>query len=1013
MNFKKLSNITGWVVFTIATIVYFFSAERTGSLWDCGEFITGAYKLEVVHPPGAALFVLIGRMFTLIAEILSDNPEDISFSVNMLSGICSAFAATFVAWTTIMLGKLTLIGRDDTPDNSQAIALAGAGLVAGLSTAFCSSIWFSAVEGEVYAMSTFFTALTLWSTVKWYCLPDTPKSDRWLVFTVYAAGLSIGVHLLSLLTFPALALFYYFKKYENPNLKGMTLATIGGLAAVAFIQKFIIVGIPTLWSWLEVTMVNGFGAPFHSGIFPLILIIGGLIFFGLKYAHKRNNPLAQMLLVCTTLVVIAFSTIGVVVIRANANTPINMNNPSDPIRLIPYLNREQYGERALLKGPHFDADPIGTNSTDRYGRVGDKYEIVDRKVSYKFDPKDEILFPRIGHYEMGRPAQHRLWMGLKSDAKLPVGRPNQLDNMKFLVRYQIGWMYVRYFMWNFAGRQNGIQGFYPWDVKRGNWISGIDFIDEMRLHSTDNMPSAMKEDQGRNKYYMLPFLFGFLGLFYHASRRKNDFVALLALFLITGIGIIIYSNQPPNEPRERDYVLVGSFFTFCIWIGMGVVALYNILSDKVDRKMAAMGATALVLIAPMLMGFQNFDDHSRKDHSGSRDYASNFLNTCEPNAIIFTYGDNDTYPLWYAQEVEGIRRDVRVVNLSLIAVDWYIEQLRRKVNDSPALKMTLQPEQIRGRKRVQVQVDTRNEREMNLQAALKFVNEDHPVGPLDSYFPAKNLYIPVDRQKAVQMGMVSPQDTTVVDKMTFTLGNKNTLIKGDVAVLDIIANNIWERPIYFAVTCRQESLLGLGSYTQLEGLGLRVVPVRSKGERDIYGMIGNGRVNTDALYQNVMEDFRWGNFDKERLFVDRSYLPSVQSHRLAILRACGDLLKKGDKTKAVDLAEKFFESFPNMNFKYDAQIIPMIRIFVAAGDAEKAKKHMAILANETEEHLKFYNSLPIDELQMGFESDYAFALRTKDDLMRMARQLKDQALEEEYKSRFDPYDVRQLRDRDK
>ncbi len=1013
MNFKNLSNIAGWTVFTIATIVYFFSAERTGSLWDCGEFITGALKLEVVHPPGAALFLLIGRMFTIVAEVFSSNPEVISFSVNMLSGICTAFAAMFVAWSTIILGKLALVGREDEPDNAQSIALAGAGLVSGLATAFCTSIWFSAVEGEVYAMSTFFTALTLWTALKWYSLPDTPKADRWLVLTVYAAGLSIGVHLLSLLTFPALALFYYFKKYERHTLPGMFLAAIGGLLVVGFIQKVIIVGIPTLWSWLEIMMVNGLGAPFHSGVFPLVLILVAVFFFGLRFAHQQKNALLQLILVSTALVVISFSTIGVVVIRANANTPINMNAPSDPLRLIPYLNREQYGERPLLKGPHFDADPVGTVSKDRYGRVGDKYEIVDRKVSYEFNPKDEILFPRIGHYEMGRPQQHRLWMGLESDAKLPVGRPNQLDNLRFMFRYQMGWMYWRYFMWNFSGRQNGIQGYYPWDVKRGNWISGIKFLDEMRLHDYDNLPTAMANAQAQNKYYMLPFLFGLLGLLFHMRKRSNDFMGLLALFLITGLGIIIYSNQPPNEPRERDYVLVGSFFTYCIWIGFGVLALFQLLRNNLNRNVAAYAATAVILIAPLLMGFQNFDDNSRIKHSGSRDYASNFLESCEPNSIIFTYGDNDTYPLWYAQEVEEIRTDVRVVNLSLIAVDWYINQLRRKVNNSPPLKMTLTEAQIRGRKRVQVQIDGRNEREMNVLSALKFVGEDHPVGPMDSYFPAKKLYIPVNRNKAIQMGMISPQDTTVTDKMSFSLGGKNSLIKGDVAVLDIIANNIWDRPIYFAVTCRQESMLGLGDYTQLEGLGLRIVPTKSKGERNRYGMIGNGRVNADAVYENVMEKFRWGGFDEHQMYVDRSYLPSVQSHRLAILRTCEDLLNKGDKKKAVDLAEKFFQSFPNMNFTYDAQIIPMIRVFVNGGDREKAKKHMQILAQETEEHLHFYSNLSIDELQSGFETDYAYALRSKDDLIRMAQQIKDTELEKEYKSRFAPYDLERLRENQK
>ncbi len=1007
MDFKKLTNIAGWAVFAIAMIVYFFSAERTGSLWDCGEFITGSYKLEVVHPPGAALFLLIGRMFTMVASAISDDPAYIAFAVNILSGVCTAFAATFVAWSTMILGKLALLGREGTPSDSEGIALAGAGLVAGLATAFCSSIWFSAVEGEVYAMSTFFTALTLWAMLKWYALPDTPKSDRWMVFSIYAAGLSVGVHLLSILTFPALALLYYFKKYKNHNILGMAAAALSGVLFIAFLQKFIIVGIPTLWAGLERVCVNEFGLPFHSGIFPLLMIVGALVFFGIRFTQRRGTALMQILMVGTTLVVIAFSTVGVVVIRANANTPINMNNPSDALRLLPYLNREQYGERPLLKGPHFEAQPTGTDQIERYGRVGDRYEITDRKVSYTFNTQDEMFFPRIGHYEQGRPDQHRLWMGLEPGKPLPRGRPNQADNMNFLFKYQMNWMYWRYFMWNFAGKQNGIQGFYPWDVKRGNWLSGIPFIDEARLHEMGNLPEAMRLDQSRNKYYMLPLIFGILGLFFHIRNRPNDFIALLALFIITGLGIIIYSNQPPNEPRERDYVLVGSFFTFCIWIGMGVLALYKIFMNRVKLggSGAALAASALVLIAPILMGFQNFDDHSRKDHSGSRDYASNFLNSCAPNSIIFTYGDNDTYPLWYAQEVEGIRTDVRVVNLSLIAVDWYIDQLRRKVNNSPALKMSIPSDQMRGRKRVQVPVDTRRTEPMNLQQAIQIVGENRPQGPYDSFFPSQKLTIPVNAQKALEMGMVSPRDSNVVSQMIFNIGNKNSLIKGDLAVLDIVASNIWERPIYFAVTCRQESLLGLGDYTQLEGLGLRLTPVKSAGEKNRYGIIGNGRVNTDVAYDNVINKFKWGNFDNVETYVDRSYLPSVQSHRLVMLRTCESFLRKGNKQKAADLASKFFKSFPNMNFRYDAQVVPMIRVLVASGANEEAKKQINTLASETLDHLKFYTSLDVEELQSGYESDYAYAMRTKDDMIRMAQQMKDTALENKLTEMFAAFKI--------
>lgn len=1008
-TYKRLYNIAGWVVFAIAMTVYFFSVERTGSLWDCGEFITGAHKLQVVHPPGAPLFILVGRLFTFVAEIFSDNPEDIAFSVNLMSGACTALAATMICWVTIMMGRLALVGREEKEDDAQAMSLAGAGIVAGLCTAFATSIWFSAVEGEVYAMSTFFTTLTFWAVIKWYSRPDTPESDRWLIFAIYSAGLSIGVHLLSLLTFPALGLFYYFKKYNNHNLKGMILGVVGGLAFLVFIQKVIIVGIPKLWSMFELLTVNSMGLPFHSGIVPTVLLLVGLVYFGLRWAHQKRNALAQSLIVATTLVVIGFSTIGVVVIRANANTPINMNNPSDVFRLIPYINREQYGERPLLKGPHFNGSLAATDVEDRYGKVGDRYELVEQKISQEWSPNGEMLFPRMGHMDPNRKPLYYQWMGRQS------GDPTMGDNIYYFLRYQVGWMYWRYFMWNFSGRQNGEQGFFPWDLKSGHWISGIPFIDGPRLYDQSAMPESMLNDQARNKYFMIPLLFGILGLFFHFKRRPNDFLGLLALFIITGIGIIIYSNQPPNEPRERDYVLAGSIFTFCIWIGMGVLSLTQLLRTraKLDGKMAGGIAIAVALSAPLLMGTQNFDDNSRRHHKGSRDYASNFLQSCDPNAIIFTYGDNDTYPLWYAQEIEGIRTDVRVVNLSLIAVDWYIDQLRRKVNDSPAIKMSIPRDAMYGKKRIQVPILERgNEgKSTSLLNALKHVGEDHPVPlqggrSLESSFNYRNVYIPVNKRRVIENGTVSLADTAkIVDRIDFSLGSGTFLFKGDIAILDILASNAFERPVYFAVTCRPESLHGLDAYFELEGLSLRFIPVKSNEDRK-YGMVGKGRVDLDTAYDNIMNKFSWGNFDKMRLFVDRSYGPSIQTIRVAMMRLGEELLRAGDKKRAVDIVDKYFEAFPHMNFSYDGNTMIFINMYEQAGEHEKALPHIRTLAKETAEQLEFmmYGLTP-DELQAGFTSEFSNFQRVKNDLERLARERGDKALEEELKAMFSPYDL--------
>ncbi|MEO0041695.1 MAG: hypothetical protein RL329_1143 [Bacteroidota bacterium] len=1006
-SFQKRNNIVGWLVFAITMAVFFCSVERTGSLWDCGEFVSGCYKLQVVHPPGAPLFLLIGRIFTMLGKMFSKNPAAIAFAVNLLSGACTAFTAMFVCWTTIMLGKIALVGRENEPDTHQYTALAGAGIVSGLCTAFATSIWFSAVEGEVYAMSTCFTAFTFWAMIKWYNAPDTPQADRWMMLAVYAASLSTGVHLLSLLTFPALALFYYFKKTEKPTFFGMAGAGIVGVMLIWALQTFVITGIPKLWANLEIVCVNWFGLPFNIPSLIITLgIVGAAIFYGIKIAHERTNSTIQNIVVGFALSAIGFSTIGMVVIRANANPPINMNNPSDPTRLLPYINREQYGERPLLFGPQFNRKPESSTSEDRYGRVGNEYKIVDHKTDYSFNPEDKVLFPRMGHWESDREPYYKYWMNLGQREPLPDGRPDFGDNLSYFFGYQLNWMYWRYFFWNFAGRQNGEQGFMPSDNK-GHWISGIPFIDQMRgLPSEKDMPAVTKADAGRNKYYMLPFLFGVLGLFWHYNRRPNDMLGLLAMFIITGIGIIVYTNQPPNEPRERDYVIVGSVFTFSIWIGMGVLAIYDFLKDKMPSSVSSVVAGGAVLVAPILMGTQNFDDHSRRHNTASRDYALNFLESCEKNAIIFTYGDNDTYPLWYAQEVEGIRPDIRVVNLSLIQIDWYIDQVRRKVNTSPTIKLAISSAALRGDKRQQIPLNDGGE--MSLNDWLKYVGEDHPVSygqnKIESAGPSKKLFIPIDRNKMIANGLIAATDS-IVDKINFNLSG-NFIGRDDIAVLDIIGSNINERPIYFAVTCRPEKMQGMDPYMQLEGLASRIVPVLSPKEDPMLrglGIIAAGRVADDKILEKVTKKFKWGNFDKRKAFIDRSYRPSVQTTQFVIMRAASDMLRKGKKEQAIQLLDKFFESFPNMNFPYDGQILTFVQMYIEAGAFDKATKHGAILAQSLADNLHFYASMPPNIKQNGYTQEEMMDKRTKDDLIQLARSTKNAAMIAQWETLLKPY----------
>lgn len=987
--FKKSYRVAGWATFAVAMIVYFFSVERTGSLWDCGEFISAAYKLQVVHPPGAPLFIIMARMFAWVGDMISSDPSAIGHAVNLFSGMASAFAAAFVAWSTTLLSKMAVVGRVGTPTKEQSISFALSGVVAGLTAAFCTSVWFSAVEGEVYALSTFFTALTVWSAVVWYSLPKDPQHDRWLLFAIFAAALSIGVHLLSLLTFPALALFYYYKKFNKRSLGGGILAMLVGVLMIVIIQQLVIIGIPAFWYSLDVMMVNSFGLPANSGIIPTVLILAALIVFGLRYAEKKKKALLEQALLAFMLAVIGYSTIAVVVIRSNANPPINMNDPSDPSRLLPYINREQYGERPLLFGPHYEASPTQYDREDRLGLVDGEYEKVTEKITPLYAKKDEMFFPRLGHMDSRRQQLYRTWLDNRKGQS-----PSMADNLQFFVTYQVGWMYVRYFMWNFVGRQNAEQGFFPWNVKSGHWESGVKFIDEARLYNMSDLPPPMKKEKSKNHYYFIPLIFGIIGLIWHFKTRRKDFFALLALFFITGLGIIVYSNQPPNEPRERDYVLVGSFITYAMWVGMAVNALFQFIRERSSLKgvAASFVAGGIILFAPLIMMIENFDDHSRRWITGARDYASNYLHSLEDNAILFTYGDNDTYPLWYAQEVEGVRPDVRIINLSLIAVDWYIDQMRRKVNESPAIKMSVPQEAIRGNKRNSIGYYSEGKGpNIPIQRFLKFLAEDHPLRganqQIETYLPTKNTFIPVDKQKAIATGWVDEElADQIVDSIPINISG-NYITKDDLAIMDIIASNVHERPVYFASTVQPSKLQGLNDYMQFEGLAMRVVPVHTPSNQSL-SIYGAGMVAADKVLENISEHYRWGNFDKYDLFVDESYSAAIQAHRMVMMRTVEKFLDQGEHEKAVQMADLYFEGFPNMNFPFIThQVTPFINAYIQAGEMDKARDKLDVLTVQIEEYMEFYVSLDPETLQSGFVQEFRYAQRTLRETIQMAQQI--------------------------
>ncbi|WP_236974471.1 glycosyltransferase family 117 protein [Membranihabitans maritimus] len=1007
-NYSFLRNLSGWIVFAITFIVFALTAERSGSLWDVGEFIAGAYKLQVVHPPGAPLFLIVGRIFSLFGELFSSEPSGIAFAVNLLSAVSTAFAAMFTGLITIRLGKLAMVGREEKTEGGQNIALFLAGIAAGLASAFATSVWFSAVEGEVYALSTFFTMLTLWAVVKWYTLPDAPGTDRWLLLSFFAIGASIGVHLLSALVIPSLALFYYFKKSGKISFWGIVLATLAGIVSLVIIQKGVIVGLPVLWSKFELFTVNSLGLPIHSGLIPLLLLLAIGFFFGLRYAWKKKNFVLERILVALALVIIGYSSIMIVVIRAGAEPPINMNDPDNVFALIPYINREQYGERAILKGPQFDKSPVDLTFNERYGRVGDKYELTDLKGEYEYREGDKVLFPRMSSTQQKDEGYYRrYWM------KRQNGSPTGADNFNFLLRYQVGWMYMRYFMWNFAGRHDGTQGYLPWDWTKGHWVSGIPFVDKILkfgFYDYTNDPEWVKNNENRNFYYYLPLIFGLIGLFWHWKQRKGEFLTLLAFFIITGLGIIIYSNQPPVEPRERDYVLVGSFMAFSIWIGIAVLAIYERLREKLSDTIAPVLAGVLVLIAPLLMGFQNYDDHDRSDLHGARDFAHDFLESCEENAIIFTYGDNDTYPLWYAQEVEGIRTDVRVVNLSLIPVDWYINGLRRKVNDSPPIKFSFTREEFRGSRRNNLPY--REGEARPLQQLLDFAGEDHPTGAgsgrkLESYLPTNKFYIEVNENDPVLNDIVTPADSgQVVNRMVGAFpGNTDYkyLNKGQLAVLDIISNNWKDRPIYWSITAPQEQLYGLQKYLRVEGLGQRLVPVE-----------GRNMVNLEVLHENVTEKFKWGGLDKIDQPVALGFRGTIsafqQMFQLGLLKAAREYrgtddlaAKENYQTLGVELLDQYFEAFPDFNFPYDPRTSVFVRFYSELGVPEKMVPVLDKMIERYGEQMYFYNSLSQSALTSGFNNEKSDWESSIPQLASLVVQSKDTELVEKLHSTLGSY----------
>lgn len=969
MNFKKLNDLTGWVVFLIATVVYFLTLEPTASWWDCGEYISTAYKLQVGHPPGAPLFQMLGRFFSLFAF---GDTSKVALMINAMSALSSSFTILFLFWTITLLARKFMMTGENAESKLHQYAVLAAGAVGSLAYTFSDSFWFSAVEGEVYAMSSFFTAVVFWAILKWEQVADEPHNYRWLIFIAYLIGLSIGVHLLNLLALPAIVYVFYFKKFK-PTTKGFVLAGIISILILGFIMSFLIPQIVNLASKFELLFVNTFGMPFNTGTIIYFVILFAAVLFGLDYSRKKGKVILNTVILSLMFILIGYSSFFLIVIRANANTPINENEPSDAISLLSYLNREQYGDWPLLYGQYYNAPVVDyTDGAPVYvkDKKSGKYIITDKRNNTKpvYDERFTTVFPRMWSNQKSSHINIYKQLGgnngtpirvTKPDGSTEVlNRPTFGENLKFFFSYQLSHMYVRYFMWNFVGRQNDVES--QGEPENGNWISGIGFIDNLRLGNQSDLPKSM-ENPGRARFFFLPLLLGLAGLFFQLKKHSRDTWVVFLLFVMTGLAIIVYLNQTPYQPRERDYAYAGSFYAFAIWIGFGVLAAVDFVSKYLKSNTAIVLAVSglLLLAVPGVMAVEGWKGHDRSGKYAARDFAMNYMAQCDKNAIIFTNGDNDTFPLWYVQEVENFRTDMRVVNYMLASGDWYVHQLGKKVYESERLPLTLTPDQYNKGINDYIPVLERIAGPVELKEAINFVaNEsDQTKVPLQSgekinYLPTKKLKLTVDKAAVIRNGIVPKEmEHLIVDVIEWEV-TQNGLYKNDLMLLDLIASNNWERPIYFANPSSSSKVFNVDKYCHMEGVVYKFMPVIAP---EYYR--GMGGVYAKGSYDLLVNKARWGNLNHPDVTVDRESFRNSSIAKQSYMRLAQALLNEGKKDLAIIALDKSLEFFPEKKFPYDYFMLPWIDIYYQAGDPAKAMDVMEKLADRYLDDLRYYTSL--------------------------------------------------------
>ncbi len=945
-KFEKFNNITGWTVFVIATIVYWLTVEPTASYWDCGEFISVSYKLEVPHPPGAPFFLLIGRLFSFFAmgDVLK-----VAYWINIVSVLSSGFTILFLFWTITLFGRKLINIENNTFSDGQTYLLIGSGIVGALAYTFSDSFWFSAVEAEVYAMSSFFTAFVVWAILKWEHIEDESQANRWLILIFYMMGLSIGVHLLNLVTLPALGLIYYFKKYK-PTTKGVVITLAISFFLIVLVNNIIIPGLPGIAGSFEIFFINNIGLPFKSGIIIFMLLFTGSIAYGIYYSQQKNKELLNMALLALSFILIGYSSYALVLIRSNFNPPIDENNPENIISFVSYLKREQYGSRPLLYGQYFDAEVVDqTKGAPVYKQGEDKYEITEHKLEYVYDQRRMTILPRAYSNSENHINQYRKWMNLKNNEIPGFG-----DNLMFMFRYQIGYMYMRYFMWNFAGRESDIQG--------ASWLTPLD--------SFESVPKDIAENRGRNNYFMLPLIFGLIGMFFNYKRSQRIFGVITMLFILTGVALVVYLNSPPVEPRERDYIYAGSYYAFAIWIGLGVLAIGQFLFNYFkNHKLAAWVATALGLVVPLIMAVENWDDHDRSDRYFSVDSAKNFLSSCAPNAILFTGGDNDTFPLWYSQEVEGFRTDMRVIVLSYFNTDWYIDQMTRRTYESEPAPFSIDKNLYRqgGPNDYLPYVENPNIKgnAISLEAYMNLVKQNHQAIKvptlLGSYnsLPAKALYLNIDTAYVKSLGIV-PKDMEhlIPEQMVFRLKG-NGLEKNTFMILDMILTGNWTRPIYFNNTSLQNAGIDFRRYVVQEGNTYRLLPIDR-------GNLQDDLVDTEVMYDNMMNKFSFRELDNPKVYYSEDYRNFVLNHRSSFNTLAEALIAKNNMERAQEVLNRSLEVMPNKSLRYDYSNVQTASLLFQVGESEKAIDIAQKLGESSKGYLEYYVNMeasPSNEVQ--------------------------------------------------